>query len=81
MTWMSKIRSGLGYSDAPPPGRHEDSRLETEQIYARAKEALTQSELRRDEVQQVANDLANLRQRNHFGESFERAMRLKERTV
>jgi hypothetical protein len=75
MTWLKKLRDSILPDD--PPGVSE----ETKSIYNSARAALEEAQARQVEVRHVARVAYGLRERNHFGESFERAMARKEKTL
>jgi len=75
MNWLNKLRNTLA-QDEPPSVSDE-----TKTIYADAEKALREAQLRRVEVRKVSAEAYGLRERNHFGESFERAMARREKTA
>lgn len=72
MNWLKKLKSRLDPLDDIKPVEVDNS--EAEAILENAKAALGEAQQRREEVRKVSNSLANLRARNHFGESIELAM-------
>lgn len=73
MKWLIKLQERLTPSE--PPSVSEEAK----QSYESAKAALSEAHARRAEVRAVSAEAFELRQRNHFGESFERAMMRKEK--
>lgn len=68
MSWFQKLRDSV-VPDEPPTVSDE-----TKHIYEEARAALEEAKQRRVEVRKVSVEAYGLRERNHFGESFERAM-------
>jgi len=73
MRWLNKLHDVFA-PDEPPSVSDE-----TKNIYDSAKTALDDAKKRQIEVRQVSAEAYGLRERNHFGESFQRAMARKER--
>jgi hypothetical protein len=79
MAWLTHLRTYLGYDEPLISGLHDDGTEEARKALRRASSALNEAQHRREEVRAVTKDLAQLRARNHFGESIELAMMRKEK--
>lgn len=78
MKWLTKLRTRLGYEE-PTQTINLDGRKEAITARDNAWAALGEARQRREEVHKVTTSLAELRARNHFGESIEIAMMRREK--
>lgn len=80
MNWLVSLRTFLGHDESSiltpdTTGVSQD----TLEALENAERALKEAEARRDEIKKVTESLTRLRNRNHFGESIQLAMRSKGR--
>lgn len=78
MTWLTKLRTYLGH-DETITSADASSDDEARQYYEKAQAALGEARQRREDIREVSTSLAELRVRNHFGESIELAMMRREK--
>lgn len=77
MTWLTKLRTYLGHDEELFYNDISDPR-EVQEALASAKSALDDARKRRDETRKISSRLADLNERNHYGESIMLSMMPRE---
>lgn len=77
MSWLTKLRTHLGY-DENDREETKTNPLEAQAAYDRAKQALDEARGRREETRNISIMLSDLNRRNHYGESIMLSMMPKE---
>lgn len=79
MKWLTRLRTYLGYDELPDTGGKTGDLEEATRAYESARQALSDAKRRQLETKRIGSLLADLNERNHYGESIMLSMLPKER--